>query len=238
MNWPLVIAALSCAAFVQGLTGFGFGLVSMSLLPAILGVKQAAAIGTFYGLLVMLMTFAKHYRDYNWRLGIPFLISSCVGVPIGVYFLEKSNETLVLKILGAVMIYFAAREFLVKQPLQSVSTTLSLPFGFFAGNLSGAFNLGGIPTAIFAYAHPWSRGQIIAFLQTMMILSSILRLCLYGKFGYLKQFSWSFGAAVAVPLFGCLFLGNLVVNRIHPKQMKRGIFAFIGIAGIYYLLLH
>ncbi len=238
MNWPLIIAALSCAAFVQGLTGFGFGLVSMSLLPAILGIKQAAAIGTIYGLLVIITTFVRHYRDYNWRLGIPFLISSCIGVPVGVYFLEKSSEVVLLKILGAVMVYFAAREFLVKKPLESISTPLSVPFGFFSGTLSGAFNLGGIPTAIFAYAHPWSRGQIIAFLQMMMILSSILRLFLYGRFGYLKEFSWSFGVVVAVPLFASLFLGSFVMNRIHPKHMKRGIFIFIGVAGLYYLFWH
>lgn len=238
MNWPVIIAILSCAGFVQGMTGFGFGLVSMSLLPAILGLKQAAAIGTFYGLLVIIGTFIRHYRDYNWRLGIPFLISSCIGVPIGVYFLENLNEGLLLRILGAVMVYFAVREFVLKKRLESISTLMSVPFGFFSGCLSGAFNLGGIPTATYAYAHPWTRGQIMAFLQTMLILSCTLRLFLYGKIGYLKEFSWSFGAIVAVPLFASMFLGNYIMSRIHPKHMRQGIFAFIGLAGIYYLFFH
>src|SRR5687767_199339 len=112
MNWPLIVAALACAGFAQGLTGFGFGLVSMAILPAVLGVKQAAAISTIYGLLVTIATFIRHMKDYQWRLGLPFLISCCIGVPFGVYFLEKSSEGLLLKILGAVMIAFAAREFL------------------------------------------------------------------------------------------------------------------------------
>jgi uncharacterized protein len=162
----------------------------------------------------------------------------CVGVPAGVYFLENLNEQLLLKILGAVMVYFAVREFLIKKPIQRISTPMSVPFGLFSGVLSGAFNLGGIPTATFAYAHPWSRGQIMAFLQTMLILSCTLRLFLYGKFGYLKEFSWRFGAIVAVPLFGSMFLGNVVMSRIHPKHMRKGIFAFIGLAGIYYLFIH
>src|SRR5829696_7819714 len=174
MNWPFIIGALACAGFVQGLTGFGFGLVSMSLLPAVLGLKEAAAVGTLYGLLVIIATFIQHYRDYNWRLGIPFLISMCLGVPVGVHFLENLNEGLLLKTLGAVMVYFAAREFLIKKPLQSVSTPMSIPFGLFSGVLSGAFNLGGIPTATFAYAHPWTRGQIMAYLQMMLILSCTL----------------------------------------------------------------
>lgn len=209
----------------------------MSLLPAVLGLKEAAAIGTLYGLLVIIATFAQHYRDYNWRLGIPFIISLCVGVPIGVYFLENLNEAILLKMLGAVMVYFAAREFLIKKPLQSISTPMSIPFGVFSGILSGAFNLGGIPTATYAYAHPWTRGQIMAFLQMALILSCTFRLFLYGKVGYLNEFSWAFGAAVVVPLFGAMFLGNFVMNRVHPKHMRQAIFVFIGAAGLYYLLI-
>ncbi len=210
----------------------------MSLLPAIMDLKQAAAIGTFYGLLVTIGTFLRFYRDYNWRLGLPFLISMCVGVPVGVYFLDRSSETLLLKILGGLMIVFAFREFFFKAEAKAIHPTLSVPMGLFSGSLSGAFNLGGIPTASYAYAHPWSKGQTMAFLQTMLMLSSSLRLLLYGKFGYLKGFSWTFGAAVAIPLFGAMFLGHYVMDRVQTKHMRRGIFAFIGLAGVYYLALH
>src|SRR5687768_10410113 len=100
MNWPFIAATLVCAGFVQGLTGFGFGLITMSLLPVALGIHEAAAISTIYALLVTIATFIRHFHDYNWRLGLPFLISSCIGVPIGVYFLEKTSPWLLLKILG------------------------------------------------------------------------------------------------------------------------------------------
>jgi hypothetical protein len=39
MNWFLLTADLARAEFVHGLTGFGFGLVSMSLVPLFLGIK-------------------------------------------------------------------------------------------------------------------------------------------------------------------------------------------------------
>ena len=238
MSWPAIIAILACAGFVQGLTGFGFGLVSMSLLPAIMDLRQAAAIGTFYGLLVTIGTFLRYYRDYNWRLGLPFLVSMCIGVPVGVYFLDKSSEGFLIKTLGVLMIGIALREFFFKPERKAFHPTLSVPMGLFSGSLSGAFNLGGIPTASYAYSHPWTKGQIMAFLQTMLMLSCTLRLFLYGKFGYLKQFSWSFGAAVAIPLFGAMFLGHYVMDRIQTQYMRRGIFAFIGLAGVYYLARH
>ena len=97
MNWPLLAGALACAGFVQGLTGFGFGLVSMSLMPLFMGVKQAAVISTAFSLLATVTTFVRHHRDYNWRLGAGFLVSVCVGVPVGVFFLERSSEQIWLR---------------------------------------------------------------------------------------------------------------------------------------------
>lgn len=238
MNWPLIVAALAAAGFAQGLTGFGFGLISMSLLPAAMGdIKRAAAFSTIYGLLVTIATFVRYLRDYNWRLGLPFLISSCIGVPLGVIFLEKCNPSLVLKIFGLLMVALAAREFLVKQPLQTISTPLSVPFGLFSGSLSGAFNLGGIPTASYAYAHDWSRGQIMAFLQMMLVTSCSLRLLLYSKFGYFVGVSWLQALFVLVPVFIAMAIGHRLVDKVPGKTMRRFIFIFIGGSGICYLLM-
>lgn len=237
MEIPLIIvAALACAGFVQGLTGFGFGVIAMSLLPGAMGsVKQAAALSTIYGLLVTIATFVRHLRDYNWRLGLPFLISATFGVPVGVYFLEKTSEGLLLKILGVFMIVFALREFFWKRALQSFSPKVSVPMGLFSGSLSGAFNLGGIPTATYAYSHPWTQGQIIAFLQVMLVTSCSLRLLLYNEFGYFGEWSWKVGLIILVPVLIATTAGHYLMRRIHVKQMRRGVFVFIGVSGVYYL---
>lgn len=237
MNWTFLALALICAGFVQGLSGFGFGLVSMSLMPLFLSVKEAAAISTVFSLLATVTIFARHYREYNWRLGLTFLISVCIGVPLGVYFLQQTAESVLLRILGAVMLLFAAREFLMRQQPQTIPRALTVPFGLFSGALSGAFNLGGIPTAAYAYAHPWTRGQIMAFLQVMITASCILRIIFYSKAGLLKEFSWLHALMLAVPLYGAIWLGHIVLRRISAAHLRKGIFIFIGLSGVYYLFL-
>jgi uncharacterized membrane protein YfcA len=235
MNWPFLAIALICAGFVQGLSGFGFGLVSMSLMPLFLSVKQAAAISTVFSLLATVTIFARHYREYNWRLGLRFLVCVCVGVPLGVYFLQRTAESVLLRILGTVMLLFAAREFLLRQQPQTIPQVLTVPLGLFSGALSGAFNLGGIPTAAYAYAHPWTRGQIIAYLQVMITASCILRIIFYRKAGLLGDFSWLHALLLAVPLYGAIWLGQIVLRRISAAHLRKGIFVFIGLSGVYYL---
>ncbi len=238
MNWFFLGGALSCAGFIQSLTGFGFGLVSMSLLPLFMSVKEAAAISTVFSFLATITTFIRHAHDYNWRLGFGFFLSVCLGVPVGVFFLEKTAEPLLLHILGTVMLVICAREFLWKKKLTAFPKMLVLPFGMFSGALSGAFNLGGIPTVAYAYAHTWSRGQIMAFLQVTITTSCALRMPGYIKLGYFKDFSWSRGALIAIPLYLSIWLGHALLKKIDPQHVRHGVFVFIGMAGIYYLFIH
>lgn len=238
MNWFLLGSTLACAGFVQGLTGFGFGLVSMSLMPMFLNVKQAAAISTVFSLLATVTTFIRHAKDYNWRLGFWFLIAVCFGVPIGVYFLDRTNESLLVHVLGGVMVVIAAREFFLKQSQQPIPRAMTIPLGLFSGGLSGAFNLGGTPTAAYAYSNPWTRGQIMAYLQVMITVSCVLRMLFYSKFGYFEEFSWTRGLLLTIPVYLAILGGHACLQKISPKQMRRVVFGFIAVAGVYYLFLH
>lgn len=238
MNWPYLALALVCAGFVQGFSGFGFGLVSMSLMPLFISIKQAAVISTAFSLLATITTFARHYREYNWRLGAAFLISVCAGVPVGVYFLERSSDEILVRVLGGLMLAYAAREFLVRGRAKIFPVAWTIPLGLFSGTMSGAFNLGGVPSAAYAYAHPWSRGQIMAFLQVMITLSCVLRMIFYHSTGLLTGIPWKQAALLAIPSYVAIWLGHQVLQRIDARRMRQGIFVFIGISGIYYLFFH
>jgi uncharacterized membrane protein YfcA len=230
--------AMAAAGFIQALSGFGFGLVSMSLLPLFMGIKQAAVISTVFTLLATLVTFARHYREYHWRLGALFLVSVGIGLPLGVYFLERSSERLLTRLLGALMLAYAAREFLVPGRDKKFPTGWTVPLGLFSGAISGAFNLGGVPSAAYAYAQPWNRGQIMGFLQVMITLSCLLRMLFYRKAGLLAGIPWQQALVVVLPLCLAMWLGHLALKRIEPHNMRRGIFVFIAISGFYYLVLH
>jgi uncharacterized membrane protein YfcA len=236
VEWPFLAFALVCAGFVQGMTGFGFGLVSMSLLPLVISVKQAAAISTVFSLLATVITFVRHCRDYDWRLGFVFLVCVCIGVPLGVWFLDRASEKLLVRILGCLMLLFAGRQFLLPEKFNKIPRAITIPLGLFSGVASGAFNLGGIPSAAYAYSHPWSRGQIMAFLQVLITLSCLLRLVFYSGFGMFKGFSVIYGLLLVLPLYVAIWLGHFILGKTDPKHVRAGVFVLIGLAGTYYLL--
>jgi uncharacterized protein len=238
MYWILLTAALAGAGFVQGLSGFGFGLVSMSTLPLFMGIKQAAVISTAFTLMATLITYTRHYRAYNWRLGVGFLISVCAGLPLGVYLLQRSSEMLLTRLMGAFMLAYVVREFMARGQARAVPAAWTIPWGLFSGAMSGAFNLGGVPTAAYAYAQTWSRDQVMAFLQVMISLSCLLRIAFYQKAGLIGGLSWPHFFLIALPVYGAIWLGHFILNRTHPQSMRKAIFVFIGVSGFYYVFLH
>ena len=134
------------------------------------------------------------------------------------------------------MLAYAMREFFFPRRSQSFPNAWTVPLGLFSGAMSGAFNLGGVPSAAYAYANPWSRGQIMAFLQVMITLTCTLRMLFYSRAGLLGGISWGPAILLAIPLVATIWLGHLALQRIDPRRMRQAIFAFIGISGFYYLV--
>jgi uncharacterized protein len=235
MEWIYLASALICAGFVQGLSGFGFGLVSMALMPLFMGVKEAAVISTVYTLMSTVTIFARHFRQYDWRQGLDFILSVCVGVPLGVFLLERGSEPLLVRLLGGLMVLYALKEFLLPKVSGQFPKVWTVPLGLFSGAMSGAFNLGGVPTAAYAYSNPWTRGQIMAFLQVMIMFSCGLRMIFYQQAGLLTGISWAHVLVMIAPLYVSIWLGHLVLQRTHPRHIRQGIFVFISLVGVYYL---
>ncbi len=102
---PLVVALGAAAAgFVQGLSGFAFGLVAMSFWAWALDPKIAAVLavmGAFTGQLVAIVSVR---RGFDLGTLAPFLIGGLAGVPLGVLLLPRLDITLFKGLLGALLV--------------------------------------------------------------------------------------------------------------------------------------
>ena len=110
MATAVVVAILALAGFAQGLTGFGFGLVSMALLPLFIDFKDAVPLVAVLNLLVCAATLLTARRHLDWRRVAPLAAASALGVPFGVWALVRWDARWLLAVLGAWMIAFAISE--------------------------------------------------------------------------------------------------------------------------------
>jgi uncharacterized membrane protein YfcA len=103
------------AGFVQGLSGFGFGLVAMSIWAWTVDPKLAAALAVFGSLAGQLLAVATVRRGFEAARLLPFVAGGVLGVPIGVWLLPMLDANLFKAVLGALLVTWAPLMLMAKQ---------------------------------------------------------------------------------------------------------------------------
>lgn len=92
------------AGFVQGISGFAFGLVAMSFWAWSLDPKLAACLAVFGALTGQLLSAVTMRRGFNLKLLLPFLLGGLAGIPIGVAILPHLEMNWFKAALGTLLV--------------------------------------------------------------------------------------------------------------------------------------
>jgi hypothetical protein len=105
MDSTLVLVALGAivAGFVQGLSGFAFGMVAMSFWAWVVEPQLAGVMSVFGALTGQIVAAFTVRRNFEWKVLFPFLAGGLAGIPIGVHILPHLNPQLFKACLGALL---------------------------------------------------------------------------------------------------------------------------------------
>ncbi|MGF6876064.1 sulfite exporter TauE/SafE family protein [Paraburkholderia sp. MM5477-R1] len=113
----VIVVAVGAAAggFVQGLSGFAFGLVAMSVWVWSLDPQLAAPLAIFGALTGQIMSVITVRRRICWRDLLPFILGGLIGIPVGAALLPVLDVNRFKAFLGALLVlwcpimFFATR---------------------------------------------------------------------------------------------------------------------------------
>ena len=166
--------AFALSGFVQGVAGFGSGMVLMALLPLWWEVSASVPLSALFS--VILNTgLTWHLRGHCQREEIvPLVAGGVVGIPLGVAFLAQVDPGLVTRALGAILLAFglwqlAGLRAAARRPAAQGGPLLSRRWAPLAGLLSGltagAYNVGAPAMLLYASGRRWERDTFRANLQ-------------------------------------------------------------------------
>ena len=220
------------ASFTQGLTGFGFALVSIPLLSLIIDIKTAIPLGAMCGLVVNAYLILRLRKHINFS-EIKYLIyGAIVGIPIGAYFLKAANPSLLKLLLGIVVlifVFFTSFNFIKHYQLND---KWGYVFGLFSGLLGGAFNANGPPILIYLYLKDLNKNQHKAAISGFFFVASVIIVLDHAVTGVSNLIIFNmFLKQIPFVLIG-LILGDLlflkISTRVYQKIIIIGLF-FIGV---------
>ena len=102
----IIVVALGAAmaGFVQGLSGFGFGLTAMALWAWTLEPMLAAALSVFGSLTGQVIAAVTVRRGFNLARLAPFLLGGLAGLPLGIYLLPRLDVLVFKAVLGTLLV--------------------------------------------------------------------------------------------------------------------------------------
>ncbi len=234
LNWSWAVAAFGIAlgSFVQGLTGFGIGLVALSFLPYVMAPTTAVVLLTVYAVFFTLAVLIQLRNDVTLRALTYLLIGTVIGTPLGVWVLASAPASLINRLIGFMLVLVALLEWRGLYPTQLVGRGWPLGAGVLAGLLGGAVGTPGPPAILYAATQDWSPRTVKANLQAFFFVNQSTILVGYWWSGLLTSEVAGLTLTFAVPAAIGLVVGVALFGRVNPAVFRRLVFMLIFVSGI------
>jgi len=236
-----VIALTSAVTFlggtVQASTGFGFALICMAILPAILPVADILIMIPFISIPAIVIVLIKNFRYINYKLlAIPVIIALIVTL-LGFRFMLASDNALAIRLLGGVLlilsVYFFRFAHKVKIPVNYISAGT---VGLTSGVLGGMFGIGGPPMALFCAMATEDKREYIATTQAFFCVTLFARIVYIILFVEFTETIISIlPFATGAGLLG-MVLGTHIFNRMNSAKLQKGVYLVMAVAGLWFLI--
>ncbi len=145
----LSFLVIFAAGVVQGLTGFGFALVSAPLLSVLMEPRLAIPIIITHGSFITLLLLPDVWGWIDVRMVTPLAISGLIGIPIGAYLLRIIEGDILRVLVGFLVILFSPLLLLGVKGARSSKGWMVIPIGFLSGLLGGSTTMSGPPVILF-----------------------------------------------------------------------------------------
>ena len=188
------------------------------------------------GITVAFIVVVQDWRKIYVRSAVGLVLSTMLGIPLGLMLLKAVAEPVVKGILAAVIIAFSAQALLSGVHRELKSDKFAWLFGFSAGVLGGAYGMNGPPLVIYGSLRRWSPQHFRATLQGYFLPASLA-----GLWGYRLAGLWTPAVnrfyLLSLPLvILATFLGRAINRRLDSHRFVRYVHIGLILVGIVLLL--
>jgi len=232
LAWAVGALVVAAASFVQGLAGFGIGLVALAFLPYLMTPTTAVVLMTLLATVFCCLVFIPLRGDFRVEGVDTLLVGTLAGMPLGVWILASVPASVLARLIGAVLIVIVALELAGLNPKRLPGRGWGLLAGVFSGVIGGAVGTPGPPAVVYLTAQGWSSRSIKATLQAFLVVNQVIILAGYWWAGLLTTEVWQLGAYFALPAAAGLLAGMRLFDRVDHARFRRIVFLVLLGSGI------
>lgn len=238
MDFILLFIAALGAAFIQRVSGFGFGIFIMTLLPYLLpSYGEATTLSGMMAAVTSAIIVYKMYKFLHWRKLIPILITFLLVSWVAIQYVSIAGDGILRRILGIVLILTSFWFFFFHDQIHIHPTmSMQISMGTISGAMGGLFGMQGPPAVLYFLSTAERKEEYMAMAQTYFLVGNIVMTIYRASNGFLTTavcIGWCYG--IIAVLIGT-WLGSLAFRRIPIHILRKVIYAYMGMSGIIALL--
>ncbi len=230
----IVLAGAAAAGFAQGVSGFAFSLVALSVWAWAIEPQMAAPMAVFGALTGQLVALPWVWRGFDLRKLLPLVIGGLIGVPLGAFLLQWLDPVLFRFALGLFLLVYCPLMLLLPADFSwpHGGRLADGASGFAGGVLGGLAGISGPVPTLWTTLRGWDKDSQRGVLQAFNIAMHMATLTAYALSGAitgktLVMFAW-ITPALAVPAV----LGVLLFRRLATRTFRRLILLLLLVSGL------
>jgi len=239
MSIWLVLAVGSIAAgFVQGLAGFGFGLVALSVWSWFIQPSMMVPLIVFGSLVGQLLAVGSLRRGFSLRRLFPFLIGGILGVPTGLWLLTLMDPLFFKFGVGLLLaVYCLTALWIAHIPRITVGGRIADGLiGWVGGTMSGFGGLPGAVPTLWCQLRGWPKDQQRTVFQAFNLFMHMLTITAFAANGLITRDMTGHFAVVGAAILIPSVLGIRLYRRFSDSSFRGMVLVMLTISGIMLLI--
>jgi uncharacterized membrane protein YfcA len=232
-----LIAAVALGAvlggFVQGLSGFAFGLVAIGLWAWTVDPTVVGPLVVFGSLLGQMLSFGTVRRGLDPGRLLPFIVGGLIGIPIGVLLLRRVDPVEFKLAVGVILLLWCPAMLLLRElpRVDGGGRWADGIAGWIGGVMGGLGGLTGPAPTLWCALRGWGRDEQRAVFQSFNIVMQAATMAAYLATGTINtQTAWLF-AIVAPAMLVPTLLGARLYRRFSDAGFQRLVLLLLTASG-------
>jgi uncharacterized membrane protein YfcA len=233
--WILIGAAVG--GFVQGITGFAFGLVAMSFWAWFIPPELAAPLAVSGALSGQVMAQLTAKRRADLKILGPFILGGLTGIPIGVGILPYLDLQLFKAILGVILLLWCPA-ILQSHRLPRIEATSRVAdgvIGAIGGIMCGFGGFSGIVPTLWCTLKGLVKDEHRSVVQNFNLLMLSVTMAFYISKGLVTRSMLPLFAMIVPAILVSSLFGKHVYSGITEATFRRLTLGTLTLSGIAFL---
>lgn len=207
--------------------------MAVPLLAFFIPLKIATPLAVLLSITIAGIVVVQDWKKIHLRSAGWLVLSTVIGIPLGLMLLTSSHQRTVKAALGAVIVVFSCYSLRGRSPLElrRESRGWLLVCGFCAGVLGGAYGMNGPPLVIYGTMRRWSAQHFRATLQAYFLPAGVIALTVYWVAGLWVPAVTHYYLLSLPVMLPAVFLGRVINHRLHGETFLKYIYLGLGSIG-------